>query len=83
MKTKILTTLLELEENKTYILTMEPYSSTPNILEVKVIIKLNNTIKLQINNEEKWWLTAKAIMIYDEIPAKYFRKEKLQKINEL
>jgi hypothetical protein len=83
MKPKIMTSLLELEENKTYILTMEPYTSTPNILEVKVLIKLNNTIKLKINNEEKWWLTAKAIIIYDEVPIKYFRKEKLERIDNI
>lgn len=79
---KTLTNLETLEENKTYILTLEPYASTTTLLEVKVIIKLKNTIKLEINNEQKWWLVSKAIIVYDEMPIKYIRKEKLEKIND-
>lgn len=78
--------LENLEENKCYIVSFDinepPYSSKFHLIEVKVLIKLKNTIKLFINDEIKWYLTSKSVIICDEVPIKYFRKDKLQKLEE-
>jgi len=79
--------LSDLQENKTYTLTFdvnEP-SYRQKINCVKVQIKLEKTIKLlDIDmNETKWYQTSQQANIFDEVPVKYFRKEKLEKIEDV
>lgn len=80
--------LNELEEGKYYTVsfdTIDIYSNKiPKIAEIKVLIKLKNSMKLLLIEEEKTqWLPSEIrCQIYDEIPIKYRRKEKLNKLNE-
>ena len=57
----------------------------PNIIEIQILIKLENSIKIKIleKNEVKWFSSTKIIQFYDEIPVKYFRKEKLKKLEDI
>jgi hypothetical protein len=79
--------LEDLEESKCYIVSFDvnepPYSQKFTLTEIRVLIKLKNTIKLFINNEIRWYLISKSVIICDEIPIKYYRKEKLQKLDSL
>lgn len=84
--------LNKLEEGKYYTISFDPvdiyqvYNSNkiPKIIEIKVLIKLEKSIKLFLVEEEKiqWYPTSSNCQIFDEIPAKYKRKEKLQRLNE-
>jgi hypothetical protein len=82
--------LKQLEEGKYYTISFDfndVYHSKPiNIIEIQVLIKLENSIKLKLLEGDKciWYESIKAIQMFDEIPIKYYRKEKLKKIeNEL
>jgi len=77
----------ELEQGKIYTITFdvnEMYSNQ-KIKCVKVLIKLKNSIQLEDidKNEIKWYRTMVSIDLLDEMPAKYLRKQKLEKIEEL
>jgi hypothetical protein len=77
----------DLQEGKCYTITFDIslYSERVDIIEIQVLIKLENTIKLKFidTNKTIWYQTNKGIKIFDEIPLKYYRKEKLQKINDI
>ena len=76
-----------LEEGKYYTISFDDpnsYIPNPKIIEIKVLIKLKNSIKLKLleSNKNEWYRITKEIRFFDEIPIKYFRKEKLEKLNE-
>ena len=77
----------KLEEGKLYtiIFDHDKTYSTQTITAIKVLIKLTNSIKIQnIDTQEiKWYRSGLGIIILDEIPQKYFRKEKLEKLEKL
>jgi hypothetical protein len=76
-------------EGKYYTISFEfndIYSSKElNIIEIQVLIKLENSIKIKLiqKNETKWYPSTKYIQLFDEIPVKYFRKEKLKKLEDI
>lgn len=78
--------LRNLEEGKIYTITFD-VNDTPKQQKIKcvrVIIKLENSLKiadLEIN-EIKWYNSNIQIQVLDEVPDKYFRKEKLEKLKE-
>jgi hypothetical protein len=49
-----------------------------------VYIKLKKSIKIRYvdTDEEKWHQIHQQIKIFDELPIKYIRKEKLEKLTE-
>lgn len=75
--------LNSLTEGKYYTISFEFYdvysSKDINIIEIQVLIKLENSIKIKLiqKNEIKWYSSNKYIQLFDEIPLKYYRKEKL------
>jgi hypothetical protein len=74
-----------LEEGKSYTISFDDeYNRFPTIVEIRVLMKLKKSIKLLLlmKNEVIWYPTSRCILIFDEIPIKYYRKEKLEKINE-
>lgn len=79
----------ELIEGKYYTISFEffnQYSTNmPQIFEIKILIKLENSIKIFFvnKNTSEWFQTSKICSIYDEIPIKYFRKEKLEKLMKI
>lgn len=79
--------LSDLEENKIYTITYDVNAtySQQKIMCVKVLIKLKNSIKLEDidSNEIKWQRTMTPIILLDELPIKYIRKEKLEKIEKI
>jgi len=61
----------------------DPYNMKDvSIIEIQVLIKLENSIKIKFieKDEIKWLSSTKHIQMFDEIPLKYFRKDKLKKI---
>jgi len=77
-----------LEEGKYYTVSFDDrdtFIHQMDIIEIKVLIKLENSIKIKllVEGKDKWFPTNKFIHIFDEIPIKYFRKEKLKKLEEL
>ena len=52
------------------------------IIEVQVLLKLKNSIKLKfmIDDSIEWFPSSRIILLYDEIPIAYYRKEKLKEI---
>jgi hypothetical protein len=79
--------LNKLQEGKTYIISFDINEYTTSkkfiLLETKVLIKLENSIKLSIKNEVVWYSVDTLVKILDEIPAKYLRKEKLENLNNI
>lgn len=75
-----------LREGAYYTISFDPYDmynmKDITIIEVQILIKLENSIKVKLidKNEIKWYTSFKHIQVFDEIPIKYFRKEKLKKI---
>lgn len=74
----------DLEEGKIYTLTFDKHEQYSNqkILCVEIIVKLKKTIKMRNldTNEIKWYrIESSSVEILDEVPIKYFRKEKLKK----
>ena len=79
--------LKELEEGKIYTITFdvnENYNKQ-KIKCIRIVIKLENSMKVEdIDTDEiKWYRSGVAIKILDELPVKYLRKEKLEKIEKL
>jgi hypothetical protein len=76
-----------LREGGVYTISFDPYDmynmKDINIIEIQVLIKLEKSIKIKFieKNEIKWYKSARA-RLFDEIPLKYYRKEKLKKIEE-
>lgn len=79
--------LCDLEEGKIYTISFQinELYSNQKIECVKVLIKLENSIQLEYmdSNGVKWQRTTTPIILLDELPIKYFRKEKLEKIEKL
>lgn len=79
--------LKDLQENKCYTISFDVslYSERVDIVEIQVLIKLENSIKLKFIDTSKfmWYPSEKSIKIFDEIPLKYYRKLKLDKINNI
>ena len=80
--------LKNLEEGKYYIISFDDestFSKNITLIEIKVLIKLKKSIKILFvdTNEIRWKPTHHYIQIFDEIPIKYYRKDKLEKINTL
>ena len=79
--------LEDLKQGKIYTITFDTHESysKQKIKCVKVLIKLENSIKLEdIDTDEiKWYRTDIIIVLLDELPVKYLRKEKLEKIEKL
>ncbi len=76
----------DLEQGKIYTITFdvnEMYSAQ-KIKCVKVLIKLRNSIQLEDidTNEVRWYRSMVSIDLLDEMPVKYLRKQKLEKIEE-
>lgn len=80
-------TLNQLEEGKYYAISfdyIDMYSSKKiNIIEIQILIKLENSMKIKLIEENKiqWHESGTYIQMFDEIPLKYYRKEKLIKLN--
>lgn len=78
--------LCDLEEGKIYTISFQvnELHSIQKIECVRVLVKLENTIQLEDidTTEIKWYRTTKPIDLLDEMPIKYLRKQKLDKIEE-
>jgi len=76
--------LEQLENGKFYTIQMGTDYHAINIIEIKVVLKLPNSVKLLLieENVEKWYDSNTDILFFDEVPISYYRKQKLQKIKE-
>ena len=73
----------EMEEGRTYIISATSMNDRPIKLEqVTILIKLRNSIKILKENEEIWLPIKSSIRIFDILPIKYLRKDKLKNIEE-
>jgi hypothetical protein len=79
----------ELEESKHYTVSFDIYDTFNNkkikIQEIKVLIKLENSMKILFIEENtiSWYPSTMFITIFDEIPIKYMRKNKLTKLDNI
>lgn len=78
--------LRNLEEAKIYTITFD-VNEAPRLQKVKcikVLVKLTNSMKISdLETSENQWINSNVqIQLFDEVPEKYFRKEKLQKIKD-
>lgn len=78
------TRLNTLKENSSYTICFNIHEVAKNqiIHYITVLIKLDNSIKIRFvdTNEEKWYNSNANILCLDEVPVRYLRKEKLDKI---
>ena len=71
-----------LEEGKSYILSFE--NDTKKLNHIKILTKLNKSSRIYyVDSGEKEWIKSNTrIVLLDEVPEEYFRKEKLEKLKE-
>lgn len=79
--------LRNLEENKIYTLTFD-VNEQPKSQHIKcyrIVAKLTNSIRIadMDSNEVKWFPSNIQIILFDEVPERYFRKEKLDKLDQI
>jgi hypothetical protein len=77
-----------LEEGSFYTISFDDrYTKTTDIkiFEIKVLLKLNKSIKIKFLSDNKisWFPSHRTILLFDEIPISCYRKEKLEKLDNV